>query len=313
MPVYSVYGHRLRSDIALPELVEVGGEGDLWFRRGSLAIAPGQWFEIWPQPDGRPWIRGMKVPCGYRVRYEDRGDFLLDADTRSITFDDALCVCPGEMMRHFLLDQIVPLMLSLDSLVLHASSVVIDGEMAAFIGPGGAGKSTIAVALARRGYALGSDDGLLLRRSGDRWLGGPAYGGARLWRDSAAIVAVGQRPNPGATAARKVRVTEGLRFVSEPSPLTRLYIIDPAPAPAIRFEPLTARAALIELVQQTYRLALDDRDALRTQLDALADVVTHLTAWRVAFPRTLAGVSSLAESVAAHIGAASVKATAGQG
>jgi hypothetical protein len=314
MPVYSVYGRRLGSDIPLPELATVGGESDFLFRRGALAIGAERWFEIWPQPDGRPWIRGMKVSCGYRVRYEDRGDFLLDVDTRSITFDDALCVCPAEMMRHFLLDQVVPLMLSLDAPVLHASSVVIAGEMTAFIGPGGAGKSTIAVALARRGHALGSDDGLLLRREGDRWLGVPAYAGARLWPDSAAVVAAGELTTADGAAARKLRVRDGLPFASGPFPLTRLYVIDPSPAISIRFEPLTARAALMELVQQTYRLALDDRDALASQFDVLADVVTRLSAWRVSFPRTLAGVSGLAESVGEHIGdtarAASAKATA---
>jgi hypothetical protein len=167
MPVYAVYGRRLGSDIPLPELATVGGESDFLFRRGALAIGAERWFEIWPQPDGRPWIRGMKVSCG--------------------------------------------------------------------------------------------------------------------------------------AAARKLRIRDGLPFASGPFPLTRLYVIDPSPAVSIRFEPLTARAALMELVQQTYRLALDDRDALASQFDVLADVVTRLSAWRVSFPRTLAGVSGLAESVGEHI------------
>jgi hypothetical protein len=301
MPVHTVYGRRLESDEPLPELAVATGGGDFFFRRGRLTPDGERWFEIWPQPDGRPWIRGMKVASGYRVRYEARGDFLLDLAARTITFDETPGPCPPEMMRHFLLDQVIPLMLSLEAPVLHASSVVGDGGMTAFIGPGGAGKSTLAVALARRGHAIGSDDGLLLRRDGDRWVGVPAYAGARLWRDSAEAVAAESMP---AVVTRKLRVHAGLPFLPGPSPLTRVYVLDPSPAASIHVEPLTARATLMALVQQAYRLALDDREALAVQFDILADVVAAVRAWRVSFPRGLAGVPALADAVEDHLDAA---------
>jgi hypothetical protein len=307
MAVYSIYGRRLRSDTPLPELAPAGGSAgrdggtaaetsDLVFTRGSIPEPAGTWFEIWPAPEGRAWVRGIKVTSGYVVRYEDRADFLVDPVRRTITCDrDTDSGCPDEMMRHFLVDQVVPLMLSLDVPVLHASSVVISGAMAAFIGPGGAGKSTLAVALGRLGHAVGSDDGLLLTRKSGEIFGVPAYAGARLCGDSANAVA-GQR----AACSTKIRVRDGLPFFSGAAPLARIYVVDPRPSADIVFHALTPREAVMALVEQAYRLALDDRDALVRQFDDLADAAVGIGAWRLSFPRALDGWRALAGAVARH-------------
>lgn len=311
MAVYTIYDRRLESEMPLPELPLAGrsaeseggrseGAPDLVFSRGRIPEPDGGWFEIWPVPDGRVWVRGIKTPSGYVVRYEDRADFLLDRDRRTIICDDDTdSGCPDEMMRHFLLDQIVPLMLSLDAPVLHASSVVIDGGMAVFIGPGGAGKSTLAVALGRLGHPVGSDDGLLLASMDGEVLGIPAYAGARLCADSANAVAESGGP-AHAPAAGKVRVRDGLPSFSGAVPLARIYVIDPRPSSTIEFHPLTRRAAVMALVEQAYRLALDDRAALVRQFDDLARAALRIGAWRLSFPRALDGWRALSSAVAGH-------------
>jgi hypothetical protein len=199
------------------------------------------------------------------------------------------------MMRHFLLDQVVPLMLSLDAPVLHASSVVIDGAMAAFIGPGGAGKSTLAVALGRLGHLVGSDDGLLLTRKDGEILGVPAYAGARLCADSANVV--GGQP---ASSSAKIRVREGLPFFTGAAPLARIYVVDPRPSSGIAFHALTTRESAMALIEQAYRLALDDRAALARQFDELAGAALQIGAWRLTFPRALDGWRALSSAVAGH-------------
>src|SRR5262249_42685762 len=163
----------------------------------------------------------------------------------------------------------VPLRLSLDAPVLHASSVVIDGQLAAFIGPGGSGKSTLAVGLGRLGHAIGSDDGLMIRGDGDALIGIPAYPGARLWRDAGAGAGDAAPINAGARSATKLRFRDGLPFAGGAAPLTRLYVLDPRPTADVRFEALTPRTAVMALIEQTYRLALEDRASLARQLDAL--------------------------------------------
>lgn len=317
MAVYTIYGRRLHSDMPLPELeparptAERDGGSALFFMRGRIPEPDGTWFDIWPVPDGRSWVRGIKVTSGYIVRYEDRADFLVDPDRRAITCDDDTdSGCPDDMMRHFLLDQVVPLMLSLDAPVLHASSVLIGGAMAAFIGPGGTGKSTLAAALGRLGHPVGSDDGLLLARRAGGVLGIPAYAGARLCADSASAVGAGPAA-VNAPVAAKIRVRDGLPFFTGAAPLVRLYVVDPRPAAAIGFHALTARAAVMALVEQAYRLALDDRAALVRQFDDLADAALGIGAWRLSFPRALDGWRALAGAVAEHCHPASAAAANG--
>ena len=322
MAVYCIYGRRLQSDMPLPELAlalrsgaREGGPAaeipDLVFTRGRIPEPAGTWFDIWPVPDGRAWVRGIKVASGYVVRYEDRADFLVDPDRRTITCDDDTdSGCPDEMMRHFLLDQVVPLMLSLDVPVLHASSVVIGGAMAAFIGPAGAGKSTLALGLGRLGHPVGSDDGLLLERRAGEVLGIPAYAGARLCADSANVVGVG-RPAANVPGAAKVRVRDGLPFFTGAAPLGRIYVVDSRPSADLAFHALTRRAAVMALVEQAYRLALDDRQALVRQFDDLADVALRIGAWRLTFPRALDGWRALASAVADHFHPGAVAAATG--
>jgi len=322
MALHTIYGRSIQSDMALPELAPAGrsaerergaasGTPDLVFQRGRIPEPDGRWFDIWPVPNGRAWVRGIKVPSGYVVRYEDRADFFVDLDRRSITCDDDTdSGCPDDMMRHFLLDQVVPLMLSLNAPVLHASSVMIRGAMAAFIGPGGAGKSTLAVALGRLGHPVGSDDGLLLARGDGEVLGIPAYAGARLCADSANAAGVGPRA-ANAPVAAKVRVRDGIPFFAGAAPLVRIYVVDPRPSADIAFHALTPRAAVMALLEQAYRLALDDRAALARQFDDLADAALEIDAWRLSFPRALDGWRALASAVADHFQPGAVAAATG--
>jgi hypothetical protein len=277
----------------------------------SAAIGPAgpDWFDIWPTHSGAPWVRAQRTPRGYRIRFEGRADFLVDFDSRSIACDPV--DCPDAMMRHFLVDQVVPLMLSVDHVVLHASSVVLNGGFAAFVGPGGAGKSTIALTLGRAGFVIGSDDGLLIEPESDPRtprvprLATPSYPSVRVWQDSATVAATAAS-NPDEPPSAKRQFREGLAFFSEPLPLIRVYVLDPEPSASTRFDPLSPREAAMTLVEQSYRLALDDRSSLARQLDALSGIARDVPAWRLSFPRRLDAWRDLAAAVAAHAaGAAS--------
>ncbi|HEX6463868.1 MAG TPA: hypothetical protein VFZ98_05425, partial [Vicinamibacterales bacterium] len=259
--VYPVYGRRLASCVELPEIQPCDGPAEWHFAVGPLGRGEFSWFDIWPTERASPWVRAFRTADGYRIRYERRCEFLIDCASHTITCepDD----CPDAMMRHFLLDQVLPLTFSLDGIVLHASSVAIGGGFAAFIGPGGAGKSTIALALGRAGYPIGSDDGLLVEERSGRAM--PSYPSVRVWPDSAATVA-GRRPmNPAAPATTKHRYRDGFTYATDPLPLKRLYVLDPEPASSVRFDSMPPRAAMMALVEQSYRLALDDRSTLARQ------------------------------------------------
>lgn len=272
----------------------------------SIGPAAPDWFDIWPTEDGAPWVRAQRTARGYRIRYEGRADFAVDVASRSIACDPVNC--PDPMIRHFLLDQVVPLMLSVDHVVLHASSVVLNGGFTAFVGPGGAGKSTMALALGRAGFAIGSDDGLLIDAPPDRRtprrprLAIPSYPSLRVWQDSAALAATAP-DNPDEPASAKREFREGLSFCTEPLPLLRLYALDREPSVSTSFEALSPRETAMTLVEQSYRLALDDRVSLARQFDAVSDIARSVPAWRLSSPRRLDAWRELAAAVAAHAAA----------
>src|SRR5262249_3598945 len=151
--------------------------------------------------------------------------------------------------------------------------------------------------------AMVSDDGLLLRREADRVTATAAYAGVRLWRDSAAALAADAGPSVPGAAANKHCYRETAAFAPEPPPLSRIYAIDPRPSDAVAIDRLSGADAAIAIVRQTYRLALDDRDALAGQLDAIVALTRRIPVWRLAFPREIGSVAALAAAIAPRLAA----------
>jgi hypothetical protein len=299
--MYEIFGRSIASGMPLPELPQASGAGPAWRfeRRCPPPAAPARpWFVVWRRPDGDPWLRACRTAAGYRLEYRNCAVFDVDLEQRTMAGDTIACA--EEMFRHFLLDQVVPLVMSLETPVLHASTVVIDGRLVAFAGPGGAGKSTIATALARRGHAIGGDDALLVTARERSASAVPAYPGVRLWADSERAVAAGLTGWGRTEPSAKQRFTSGLPFARGESVLTDVYVIDRAAAGSIGFARLSPRDAVVELLRETYRLALDDRAAMARELDALTAIASRLACWRLSFPRRLEAWPVLAAAVEAH-------------
>lgn len=86
-----------------------------------------------------------------------------------------------EQARIYLVGTIMAIVLyQRGSLVLHASSVVIDGKAIVFVGRSGSGKSSLAGALNQRGYGLVSDDVVAVDLSSSVPLVHPAFGQYKL-------------------------------------------------------------------------------------------------------------------------------------
>ncbi len=97
-----------------------------------------------------------------RVDIPDLASFSYERGTGHVRAIPYRPLSPGfilETYQHCVLPLILP---ALGTEVLHASAVVGAAGVAAFCGPSGTGKSTIAVALARRGYALWADDAVAI-------------------------------------------------------------------------------------------------------------------------------------------------------
>jgi hypothetical protein len=168
---------------------------------------------------------------------------------------------------------------------LHASAVALEQCSVVFVGAEGAGKSTTAAALAKRGHPVLSDDIAALIAVGRGGLPGDsgvlesrapgakredrlyvlnAYPHLCLWPDSAEMVRAPREQLPRLSSNwDKLRLslgTFGTAFASRPLPLGAIYLFtERAPDSAPRIAPATGKTALMCLVANTYANALLDR------------------------------------------------------
>jgi hypothetical protein len=243
-----------------------------------------RWFHRW-RADRRTWLSFARTAEGYLLRFPELADFAVAPGARRIVCRPRRGL-PSATLRHLLLDQVLPLALSAERLVLHASAVHVPGFGAvAFAGRTGRGKSTLAAALAQHGCALLTDDCLVLGSHRGRVSVWPSYPGVRLWADAAAALGNPVRASALAHYTRKRRVPAHalLPFRSRPSPLRALFLL--APPGAVRdaadVRACAPRDRLMSLVSCAYLLDVEDPTRLATHFDRLAALVAAVPTLRL--------------------------------
>jgi hypothetical protein len=220
------------------------------------------------------------------MRFPDHGEFDVARDGSAVSihpFPDS----PDETIRHLLLNQILPLVLSRRGrTVLHASAVSYAGRVAAFIGRSGAGKSTLAVACARLGASIVSDDCLVVYPDDAGWRAVPCHAGVRLWPD--ALELFGWHEETGAVTAHyseKRRLDAPGRGAGDPPlafetrelPLAGiLYMPTPASSvPDVRGT-LRGRDAVMAVASEVFRIDWRDPAESRRHFDAVAAIAANI-------------------------------------
>jgi hypothetical protein len=135
-------------------------------------------------------------------------------------------------------------------LVLHASSVNIDGHSVVFLGDTGQGKSTTAFALNRRGYPLVSDDVLPLQVfENDSPLVYPAYPGLKLSSEVLLKNGYGKNKFKNSQESRKYLLDVN-EFSSDSIPIKKIYILKRG----MNFDvkKISPQNAIIELINNSF-------------------------------------------------------------
>jgi hypothetical protein len=301
VPAYRFAGLTLACDFALPELPSAPPRC-----RSALSITAGRrrvrdaghdWRHRWRLPGGRVWMRLARADDAHVIQFPGLAEFRITP--QSIACHPRLGV-PRSTIRHLLLDQVLPATLaSAARLVLHASAVEIRGRAVGFVGPAGAGKSTIAAALVRRGATTLTDDALVIDARRSRPLAVPAYPGLRLWPDSRAIVgaSAGIRRTRVAHYTHKQRWTGGgMPFCAKPVRLDSLYLIVRGRAPRIRA--MSGRHAVMALVRYSMLLDATDRAAVRHGFEAASDVAARVAVRQLVVPRGPAALAAVCDVLA---------------
>lgn len=313
---YRVCGLRISSTILFPELRalpehNVEAPPDVEFQMGG-AFSPreaGQVIMRTEEPDGTTWLTCSRTDEGYRLRFSELAEFLVDNLGRRIT-----CIAapetPPETIRHLFLDQVIPPLLNLRGReALHASAIAIAGGACAFIGRSGQGKSTLASAFHVIGHSLLCDDCLVLKDDPDLVLVEPAYPGLRLWDDSRGFLFGNMRstlPVSHYSDKRRILPSESSPEHGEYFPLRCIYSLlkdEEGSATDPMIEPVSIRDALVELISYAFRLDLTDQAMILRQMRVLERVANKVPIKRLRLPNDLGVLPAARDLILQDLGA----------
>ena len=314
MHTYRVSDLALASNIPLPELVPATVSNvECRFELlppGNPSAGDFTWFHEWTiqSEDGedggeKPWVQFAHHDNGYLMRFPSCGDFIVSADAQEIQCRP-LPGTPALTVRHLLLDQIVPLVLSRrERIVLHASAVLTTHGVLAFAGRSGEGKSTLATSFAQTGCELVSDDCLVLRKQQGSWIALPSYPGVRLWpsaadvlfRNSAQVADVAHY-----TLKRRVSDTAMLPFSTGPAPLRHIFFLAEDTS-AVSIKKLSTTQAFLALIEFAYNFDITDTDFLRTQFQTVGQLAEEVQSAFIQYPREYTSLPAVRETVFNHL------------
>jgi hypothetical protein len=193
---------------------------------------------------------------------------------------------------------VLPLMLpALGTEVLHASAVVGTGGVAAFCGVSGTGKSTIAVALARRGYAIWADDAVAVDTAEPGPTAIPLPFTVRLRSDSARFLAAAGERGTSATAAPAA---------TEPAPLAVLCMLRRTPdaTAIVAVERLDAAAACRATLAHAYCFSVNDPAQKRRTISNYLTMTGRVPAYEIRFRPGLEHLPAVLDAIEAIVGRA---------
>jgi len=307
---YKICGYTFRSNIPLPEVVP-GDEGQPEFTF-QLCVEPKDfseachWLNHWYSLDGSIWLAFARLEAGYLLRFPALADFVVSADARTVC-----CYlrdhCPPETMRHLLLNQVIPILLShLGKLVLHASACATPQGVMAFMGMTGTGKSTLAASFGLQGFSVLTDDCLLVEQQDEVIMTVPSYPGLRLWPET--VTALFEHEpvlQPLAHYTDKKRLLFEQDHFDGSLSLSAIYVLTQPEniqdIAGVTINPLLASEALLETVKHTFQLDLTDREKLGRAFRQYAWLAKSVPFFRLAFPRDHAVLSAVNTAILNHL------------
>jgi hypothetical protein len=281
--VYKAFGLNINSEIALPELlrvnvpeelvdvvIELGDLSALW----SEASDPNEDFVIsenlcmFMNPD----VAIYSVQEGKKIIVSP-----VKGSSEDIIRLYILGTCMGAILLH---RKILP---------LHGSAIAIEGKAYAFVGDSGAGKSTIASALLRKGYQLLSDDVIPVSMSKENIpMVTPAYPQQKLWLES--LNQFGMTTSdyrPLFERDTKFAVPVQSQFVNKPLPLAGVIELVKTENSEIDMHPILNLERFYTLFNHTYRNFLIAQSGLMDwHFNASASIVNKIDLYQLRRPST---------------------------
>jgi hypothetical protein len=290
---YNIYGLGLRSSIALPHAAVDEGNA-----------APDVHFELGSVP------RGEHPPTADFTNDLGRLTFVLDTHGTRVwaEYSEGTAVrSPGDVAALLLGPVLRAVLRRRGRIGLHGCVIEVGSGAVALLGEVGAGKSTLAAALAQDGHAILSDDIVAVSPDG---LAHPGY--PRLRMTPSTLRKYPGAPVGGAVATGldkryvelRADATEGAwRFQRKPRPLAAIFLLERGGAPAPRVDEVAGAERFLALashLREPYGpLARATRAEEHRRLGALAKSVPIR---RLRYPDAFDALPATCETLAAHTG-----------
>lgn len=261
------------------------------------------WLSQHTDEMGEPLLQIRRVTATGELwlRYTDGTEFLIGPSGRSVlttwgpgfSFEDAVV---------YLLGPVLGILLRIrERTCLHASVVAVDDRAVAFVGPGGAGKSTTAAAFARAGHVVLSDDLLALcERDGSFWAE-PGYSWLRLWPESVEGLYGRSEALPPIVEGWEKRYLDldaESAFCATPRLVGGIYVIGdrvPLADPIIRR--LSGRSAILALLANVYAGYLPGAAMRRKDFECLSRLVADVPVREISIPDGWSSLGALPGAV----------------
>ena len=298
--LYSVHGLVLATEVELPIAPST-------FQADSVDVAFSARLEHLPLPpawhsrdDGtdEPWT--VEYWIGERLVVEFPGSATFELSRGEVTLLVDTTDDP-DLIAHLLLDHVMPRVVALrGDLMLHgAGAVGPSGWAHVFLGPTGAGKSTLATAMAASGWPLLDDDGIRVIDRAGAPHAMPGYAGVRLLPDAAAAVLPDVTPGrcmQRGHAKRRFAVDgHRLTIADGPAPIAAIYALQRTDDPQPSLTRLKLAEALTAIVEQTFHFADKPVAITRKAFEQAAALAIAVPVWRLHHPE---GLERLATSQA---------------
>ena len=187
------------------------------------------------------------------------------------------------------LDTALPLYLELlNTPVLHASAVELEGKVIAFTAYAGGGKSSLAAGMTKRGARFMADDVVALTRLASVYWVSPGYPQLRLWPDAAAelIGPEGHQLIHPSWQKRRATVEGWGGFSAKPGPLGLIYLVDCREEH--RRVNISVPRGHNKLMKMLYNSPAIPALSIRTQLDRMkffSDLISNVPVRVLSYPR----------------------------
>lgn len=285
---YTVYGLRIQSEVPLPELNTIdpnSGPSDVLIRSGDTD-------QLLASSDSETDTTSKEIGS--------LGVFVMIGG-KEIVFDlHSLELSRTKYFRRVITNQMLGrLLLQRGLLVLHASSVVVDGRAVVFIGPRTAGKSTTAAAFHTHGYPVLADDIVGIRHDEDPPMVVPGVPELRLSQEAATALNLESAVSPDHDRGKR-KWHQQVDGASEPHPLACCYALEEGDSIAV--EPLSGSEQFFRLTRHAYHHGFLSETAMTpTGFRQCSTVVERVPVRRLRRPKRYDLISSLVDTVVQDI------------